>query len=1007
MVVAIDDDPLFLMATAQALASAGMVCHTATTGEDGLRLIRAHGPDLVLLDILLNGEAGFSLCREIRRTWSPEELPVVLITGLDDLESIRLAYEAGANDFIAKPLHWPHLPHRIRHVLRASRDISELRRTEAALLEREERYRAFFEYGPDGVIVLDPATTRPLEFNDQVCRQLGYTRQEFQSLTVADIEAIETAEDTARRIRSVLATGITDFETRQRTKGGEVRDIHVTAQPIRIGETSAYHCVWRDITDRKTAERALLKSERFLREAQAAGGVGCFSLDINLGIWESSEAFDAIFGIGPDYPRDISGWLDLVAPAAREEFLRQLQDLIQGKGRFELEFRIRRSRDGQERWVAGQGSLEFDSHGQTTRLVGTMLDITGRKRTEDALRESEEEYRRLVRDMQVGVLLQDPRTEIMLCNPKALELLGISADQLLGKTSFDPEWNVIHEDGSPFPAPTHPVPMAIASGHPVRKTIMGVYHPVGKNRVWLSVDAEPQLNADGTVRQVLCTFIDITDLKQAEAALRESEERFKSLHNASFGGISIHDKGIILECNQGLSVMTGYSRDELIGMNGLMLIDPDSRNSVLDKILSGYEKPYECLGVRKNGERFPMQLEGRNIIYQGNPVRTVEFRDITERKQAEAENAKLQAQLQQSQKMESLGILAGGVAHDINNVLGAILGMATATIAAQPLDSPTHHAFETISQAAVRGGKMVKSLLSFARQNPTEEHQLDLNSILHEEVGFLERTTLAKINLELDLAENLPPILGDASALTHAFMNLCVNAVDAMPDRGTLTLRTRKLDDAWIEVVVEDTGVGMPKDVLEKAVDPFFTTKEVGKGTGLGLSMVYGAVKAHHGQLEIESEPGTGTRVRIRFPACGPRSQVPGTPAEPQSRSCTRALQVLLVDDDELIQESFKAILEALGHRVTTALSGEEALGELEAGFQPEVVILDMNMPGLGGAGTLPRLRALLPEVPVLLSTGRVDQTVLDLAATHPGVTLLSKPFGMKELQQQLEICER
>ena len=204
--------------------------------------------------------------------------------------------------------------------------------------------------------------------------------------------------------------------------------------------------------------------------------------------------------------------------------------------------------------------------------------------------------------------------------------------------------------------------------------------------------------------------------------------------------------------------------------------------------------------------------------------------------------------------------------------------------------------------------------------------------------------------------------------------------------------------------MVEDTGTGMPKEVLEKAMDPFFTTKEVGKGTGLGLSMVYCTVKAHHGQLEIQSEPGRGTRVRICFPACETPSQVPGPVAEPRSPSAIRGLSVLLVDDDELIQASFRAILEVLGHSVTGALSGEESLGELEAGFQPDVVILDMNMPGLGGTGTLPRLRALLPKVPVVLSTGRIDQTALDLASAHLGVTLLSKPFSMKELQQQLEI---
>jgi CheY-like chemotaxis protein len=234
-------------------------------------------------------------------------------------------------------------------------------------------------------------------------------------------------------------------------------------------------------------------------------------------------------------------------------------------------------------------------------------------------------------------------------------------------------------------------------------------------------------------------------------------------------------------------------------------------------------------------------------------------------------------------------------------------------------------------------------------------------------------------------------------------MNLCVNAVDAMPDKGTLTLRTRNVDSDWVEIVVEDTGAGMPKEVLERALDPFFTTKGVGKGTGLGQSMVHSTVKAHRGQMEIQSEPGQGTRIMMRFPACEVRVH----PKEPSGLSEAMFTQgtakVLLVDDDELMQSSMQAILGALGHTLSIASRGEEALAKVEAGFEPELVILDMNMPGLGGVGTLPRLRNLRPKVPVLLSTGQIDQAALALASTIPGVTLLAKPFGLRELRNQIK----
>jgi CheY-like chemotaxis protein/two-component sensor histidine kinase len=356
--------------------------------------------------------------------------------------------------------------------------------------------------------------------------------------------------------------------------------------------------------------------------------------------------------------------------------------------------------------------------------------------------------------------------------------------------------------------------------------------------------------------------------------------------------------------------------------------------------------------------------------------------------------------------MESLGTLAGGVAHDMNNVLGAILGLASAHLGAQPHGSPLHQALDTICKATERGGKMVKSLLSFARQSPAENNQLDMNAILREQVALLERTTLAKVRLEIDLDANLQPILGDASALAHAFMNLCVNAMDAMSENGALTLHTRNVDNDWIEVVVEDNGTGMSKEILEKAMEPFYTTKGTGKGTGLGLSMVFSTVKAHRGQMAIESEPGQGTRVMLRFPACEQetQAQVAAPAVAEETVPPHGSLKVLLVDDDDLIQSSVQAILECLGNTaVTTVPTGEEALAMLEGGLEPDLVILDMNMPGLGGMGTLPRLRVLRPEVPVLLATGRVDQTSLNLASAHPGVTLLSKPFGLRELRKHLE----
>ena len=368
--------------------------------------------------------------------------------------------------------------------------------------------------------------------------------------------------------------------------------------------------------------------------------------------------------------------------------------------------------------------------------------------------------------------------------------------------------------------------------------------------------------------------------------------------------------------------------------------------------------------------------------------------DITERK-------RIEDQLQQAHKLESLGSLAGGIAHDMNNVLGAILALASAHLAGMPDGHPMRPGLETIREAALRGGAMVRSLLNFARQTPKEQRIVDLNDLLAEEVRLLERTTLSKVRLELDLAPGPQTVLGDPGDLANGVMNLCVNAVDAMADGGTLSLGTRTASDGGIELTVADTGCGMSSEILGKAMDPFYTTKAMGKGTGLGLALVYATVKAHQGRVALESAPGQGTRVTLWFPRARPGSALPEGSVQARLESGT-ALRILVIDDDELVLKATKMLLELLGHRVTAAGCGEEALRLLAEGLQPEVAILDMNMPGLGGKGTLPRLRELRPGLPLLLATGRVDQEALELVEGHARVGLLAKPFSIEDVQARL-----
>jgi len=497
---------------------------------------------------------------------------------------------------------------------------------------------------------------------------------------------------------------------------------------------------------------------------------------------------------------------------------------------------------------------------------------------------------------------------------------------------------------------------------------------------------------------------DISERMQAQAALLASEAmQHQILENLPAGVLIVDPASRRIErVNAHVAALFGAPREFLEGQRCHAVLCPASEGACPVCDLGQAVDNSERVLLRADGSRLPILKTVKQIEVNGQ-VKLLEcFIDISERKRAEAEQARLQARLQQAQKLESLALLAGGVAHDMNNVLGAILGLASASQGLHPSGSPAAAAFETIAKAATRGGTMVKGLLALTRQSPAEQRDLDLNGILQEEARLLERTTLSRVRLQLDLAADLRPIRGDASALAHAVMNLCVNAVDAMTDQGTLTLRTRNLDPHWTAVVVEDTGSGMAQEVLDRALDPFFTTKEVGKGTGLGLSMVYSTVKAHQGQLDITSQPGRGTRVELRFPAI---SEAPAPePATRPAAQARTAMTVLLVDDDELIRSSMRGVLEVLGHQAVVAASGEEALAQVQAGLAPDVAILDMNMPGLGGAQTLPRLRALRPDLPVLLATGRVDQAALDLVRGHSRVALLGKPFSVAELREQLDL---
>jgi PAS domain S-box-containing protein len=531
-------------------------------------------------------------------------------------------------------------------------------------------------------------------------------------------------------------------------------------------------------------------------------------------------------------------------------------------------------------------------------------------------------------------------------------------------------------------------------------------------RLWFELSIAAMHDPDEKDRQFIVLARDITERMQTLEALKESEERFKALHNASFGGIGIHDQGLILACNLGLSAITGYSQEELVGMDGLLLIAPGYRDMVRSNIKAGYEKPYEAMGVRKNGEEYPLRLEARNIPYKGKMVRTTEFRDITDYKRYEAEQERMHSQLVQAQKMESVGRLAGGVAHDFNNMLGVILGYSEMVLDQIDENQPIHSAVQGIHQAAERSAELTRQLLAFARKQTVMPKVLDLNETVRGMLNMLRRLIGEDIDLAWVPGRDLGLVKIDPSQVDQVLANLCVNSRDAIGDTGKVTIETSNafFDENYCSVhagthpgeyvmlVVSDNGCGMDAEALAHLFEPFFTTKEMGKGTGLGLAMVYGIVKQNNGFINVYSEPGQGTSFKIYLPKyVSEIDQAAKTRVVPPAE--TGLETILLVEDEPMILAMTTEMLHRLGYTVLPASTPKEALLLAEDSSRGiNLLMTDVVMPEMNGRDLAKSLLALNPDLKCLFMSGYTANVIAHHGVLDKGISFLQKPFSRKDL---------
>ena len=650
--------------------------------------------------------------------------------------------------------------------------------------------------------------------------------------------------------------------------------------------------------------------------------------------------------------------------------------------------------------------------------------VVGRKLTEDKLRESEERYRTLFETMAQGVVYQDAQGKIISANPSAEKILGLSLDQMQGRTSIDPRWKSIHEDGSDFPGETHPSMVALNTGEEVKDVIMGVFNPQTEGYRWMSLNAVPQFKeGEDCAYQVYTTFDDITERKETEKALRESEEKYRILFEKANIGISVVQDGFVKSPNPKTLDLHGYSEEEIIAIPFINFIHPEDREMVQDRHerrLRGEELPttYSYRILDKAGDAKWVELNVVKILWEGKPATLCFLTDITDQKQAEEKRKKLETQLQQAQKVEAIGTLAGGIAHNFNNVLMGIQGRTSLMLMDTHSSHPRFEHLKGIEEYVKNAADLTKQLLGFARGGKYEVNPTDLNELVKSQNRMLSRTK-KEITVRGKYEENLWTVEVDQGQIEQVLLNLYVNAWQAMPAGGDLYIQTENvmLDEGYVKpfnmepgryvkISVTDTGVGMDEATRQRIFDPFFTTRDMSMGTGLGLASVYGIIKNHGGIINVYSEKGEGTTFSIYLPASEKEvikeKEVVGEVMKGKET-------VLLVDDEDMIIDVGKQMVESFGYKVLVAGSGKEALDIYERNKDKiDIVILDMIMPVMSGSETFDGLKEIDPDIKVLLSSGYSinGQPTEILARGCDG--FIQKPFNMKQLSQKLrEILDK
>lgn len=492
---------------------------------------------------------------------------------------------------------------------------------------------------------------------------------------------------------------------------------------------------------------------------------------------------------------------------------------------------------------------------------------------------------------------------------------------------------------------------------------------------------------------------------ESSLATKDSEEsvaaqhRYRVLFEASRDGVLVVDKGTrnIVDANHAMGTLMGLAARLLVGRPCESLFSKDSGDrvdSVRSLLIPTSDDTQMVMSVlRADGQIRQVEATSTSVYLEGRDCVHVVLRDVTEREKLESERKSLLVALHQSHKLEALGHLAGGVSHDMNNVLSVVLSCARALREDVKGEEPQAD-ISQILVAAERGRDLVMQLLAFARKEPERTEPFDIFDAVREATSLCARLLPVNVQLRVEIPASSERVVGDRSQMVQAIMNLCVNGRDAMPDRGVLTV-TAFVEDKRVTIRVQDTGIGMTEEVQRRAFEPFFTTKPRGGGTGLGLSMVYTAVRAHGGDVRLESEIGKGTRFTFWVP-----KEAAAEVNAPVKTAMKRLGRALVIDDDENVGRVLGHSLRSMGFEVDIAMSGDEAVNKMRNGPAPRVAVCDLVMPGLDGTETMRRLRVIDPSLPVIIASGFLESAEGERIRREGATDVLSKPFTMDELRR-------